>query len=170
MCFTCSSLCFSISSSLFICSSSSRLARSSSYNTKLLKPNSTTFTTSTQSRFLEFTHLLHLGQSLLHGLHCRLAGSLLLLFLLLLPLLLLLVLLFFVSLSLICRDKKKNRLEWHLYNLIINAMFSLLRKNLDLKHFINFLYLENVLSVLCTVMQVKLFNTAVPLKSAASLY
>lgn len=125
--FTCSSLCFSSSSSLFIRSSSSRLARSSSYNTKLLKLSTTTSTISTRPHFLECTHLLHLGQSLLHGLHCRLAGSLLLLFVLLLPLLLLLVLLFFVTLSLVCMDKKKNRLIWHLYSLVINVMFSSLQ-------------------------------------------
>lgn len=53
-------------------------------------------------------HLLHLGQGLLHGLHCGLARSLLLLVFILvfLSFLLLLVFLLFVALRLLCRRRR----------------------------------------------------------------
>lgn len=60
--------------------------------------------------FPRMPHLLHLGQSFLHGLHCGLAGALLLLLLLLLllSLLLLLVFLLLVALCVVCRKTQKS--------------------------------------------------------------
>lgn len=58
--------------------------------------------------FPRMPHLLNLGQSFLHGLHCGLAGALLLLLLLLLSLLLLLVFLLLVALCVVCRKTQKS--------------------------------------------------------------